>query len=71
MAVFREAAVWVVGCFDGEGSDPPLEKQIPRARKKALGTTRSKQTAAPVCGLWLDGIGVNRCLAPFRETVKT
>jgi hypothetical protein len=28
--------------FDGGLSGPPLEKQIPRARKKALGMTKSK-----------------------------
>jgi hypothetical protein len=33
----------VVGCLDGDLSGPPLEKQIPRARKKALGMTKSKK----------------------------
>jgi hypothetical protein len=31
-----------MGYFDGGLSGPPLEKQIPRARKKALGMTRAK-----------------------------
>jgi hypothetical protein len=30
----------VVGCFGGGLCGRPLEKQIPRARKKALGMTR-------------------------------
>jgi hypothetical protein len=32
----------VLGNFNGGLSDPPLEKQIPRARKKALGMTKLK-----------------------------
>jgi hypothetical protein len=30
-----------VGYFDGGLGGPPLEKQVPRARKKALGMTKS------------------------------
>jgi hypothetical protein len=32
-----------VGYLDGGLNDSPLEKQIPRARKKALGMTKRKK----------------------------
>lgn len=38
----REKALAVVGYFDCGLCDPPLEKQAPRARKKALGMTEAK-----------------------------
>jgi hypothetical protein len=40
---FNNSPGRVVGCFDAGFRCPPLEKQIPRARKKALGMTKSKK----------------------------
>jgi hypothetical protein len=52
-----------VGYFEGGFCDPPPEKQVPRARKKALGMTKIKINNWPLVPEMVRGWIFTSCVA--------